>query len=75
MSGCVGNGVVIPLLGFVGVGVGGLASSPIMLTQAYASAQRPPQEDPALGFQARNLASVIPCLEAMSPHWSPETTK
>lgn len=68
----------MPLPGFVGDGVGegtGVASSPMMLTHAYASAQRPPQLEPADGFQAKNLANVIPNLAAMSPHWSPFWTK
>lgn len=65
----------MPFPGFVGVGVAegmGVASSPMMLTQAYASAQSPPQDEPAEGFQARNLASVMPNWEAMLAHWSPD---
>ena len=78
MFGCVGCGVAIPLPGLVGVGVAdgiGVASSPMMLTHAYASAQRPPQEGPAAGFQARNLASVMPNFAVMDAQASSRGTK
>lgn len=70
MFGCAGNGVWMPLLGLVGVG-----SWPVIDTQAYVSAQRPLQLLPALGFHAKNSASVMPLAEAMLGHDSPGFTR
>lgn len=53
-----GEAVVLVLIGVC----------PMMLTQAYASAQSPAHEVPASGFQAKNCVKVIPFLSAIAWH-------
>lgn len=79
MLGCVGSGVVTPLVGvgvvgglgvLEGVGVGS-GVKPMMLTQMFTFAHRPPQLDPMPEFQASSCSNVMPFKLAISEHpWS-----
>ena len=66
---------------FPGVVVEGAAEeendgeTPMTDTQAYASAQSPLHVAPAMGFQVRNCANVIPWALAIESHCSFSLTK
>jgi hypothetical protein len=74
MPSWIGVGVAIPLPVVVGLGAAEVGVWPIMLTHAYAFAQRPAQSEPALGFQARNWVVEIPLALAMFTQLSPLLT-